>query len=240
MPKRARESFSSSPSASKRVRVGQANRRPQFLGLESAGLEPVQIEGDGACFFRAVADQLYSNQNEHLHIRESAVYYILNRRLEFQPFLAPEAQPTRSCRKSNCNSPNISPENSKELFVQHLRRMLQPCEWATHLEVQATASCFGLEIHIYRPDQEMAQLIVGNREGQEGQMRRIDICFDHNAQHYWSTQPVLNEGNAVEQVMLMEYFSVVQEMLNDPEAEDDQAHFLEVWTDVSRFLSSER
>jgi hypothetical protein len=241
--------------------MGQANQWPHFLGLESAGLEPVPIEGDGACFFRAVADQLYGNQNEHLEIRECAVYYIMNRRPEFEPFLAPEAQPTRSCRKSNCNSPHSNSENSKDLFVQHLIKMLRPSEWATHLEVQATASSFGLEIHIHRPDQEMAQLIKGNLEGREGKLRRVDICFDQSARHYWSTRPVLKEsvtvgevtlikGVTVQQVMLMKDATVEQGILDedvaeehvilrDPETEDGQTPFADVWNEWSRFLHLE-
>lgn len=180
MPKRVRESSSSESNRCKRVRsCGQ----PQFLGLESAGLEPVYVEADGACFFRAVSDQFCGSQEQYGRIRESAVYHMMHHRSEFQPFLAPEEQPTRSSRKSNCHSPPVDEENANKNFDRHLKRMRRPHTWATHLEVQATANCFGLEIHIHRPDQRTARII----EGSTGQLQRIDICFDPDAQHYWST-----------------------------------------------------
>jgi hypothetical protein len=219
MPKRARESFGSSPSG-KRVRKGQASQWSLFPSLESAGLEPVPIQGDGNCFFRAVADQFYGDQNGHRDLRDRAVYFMIHRRQQFEPFMAPEVQPFRSCRKINCNFPNVSRENAKDHFREYLVKMFQCGEWATHLEVQAIAGSLGLEIHIHLLGQEMAQLIKGNLEGRERQLQRIDICFDNVAKHYWSTRPVIQEDNTTEQLMLMGCPIVEQTVLKKDVADE--------------------
>ncbi|KAE8701320.1 hypothetical protein F3Y22_tig00110548pilonHSYRG00762 [Hibiscus syriacus] len=43
------------------------------LGLATYGLAELQIEGDGNCQFRALADQLFRNRDYHKHIRRQIV-----------------------------------------------------------------------------------------------------------------------------------------------------------------------
>ena len=48
------------------------------LRLHQLGLRPVDVGGDGDCFFRAVSHQLYGDPNHHLLIRQAGVQYLSN------------------------------------------------------------------------------------------------------------------------------------------------------------------
>ena len=41
--------------------------------LRRLGLKPVDVGGEGDCFFRAVSHQLYGDPNHHLLIRQAGV-----------------------------------------------------------------------------------------------------------------------------------------------------------------------
>jgi hypothetical protein len=161
---------------------------PLFSGLASHGLAPVPVQGDGACFFRAVADQLFHDEQTQSEIREHTVAWMSKHREAYEAFFAPELPHTQQARKLNTNA-GIS---TTQDFGLHLREMSRPHTWATHLEVQATADCYGLDIHIYRSDQEAAtQVTISSNFRQQGKpLYRINICFDVDGQHYLSARPV--------------------------------------------------
>ena len=48
------------------------------LGLRLQGLRPVDIGGEGDCFFRAVSHQSCGDPNHHLLIRQAGVQYLSN------------------------------------------------------------------------------------------------------------------------------------------------------------------
>ena len=48
------------------------------LRLHQLGLRPIDVGGEGDCFFRAVSHQLYGNPNHHLQIRQAGVQYLSN------------------------------------------------------------------------------------------------------------------------------------------------------------------
>ena len=48
------------------------------LRLRQLGLRPVDVGGEGDCFFRAVSHQLYGDPNHHLLIRQAGVQYLSN------------------------------------------------------------------------------------------------------------------------------------------------------------------
>ena len=47
------------------------------LRLRQLGLRPVDVGGEGDCFFRAVSHQLYGDPSHHLFIRQVGVHYTL-------------------------------------------------------------------------------------------------------------------------------------------------------------------
>ena len=44
--------------------------------LEQLGLRPLDVGGEGDCFFRAISHQLYGDCNHHLDIRIAGVNYL--------------------------------------------------------------------------------------------------------------------------------------------------------------------
>ena len=48
------------------------------LRLRQLALRPVDVGGEGDCFFRAVSHQLYGDPNHHILIRQAGVQYLSN------------------------------------------------------------------------------------------------------------------------------------------------------------------
>ena len=76
--------------------------------LFAKGLKPVDVGGDGNCFFRAVSHQLFQNSNFHQFIRTTAVHYIRDHPEQFVESIA----------------------NNSFLL------MLVVCQWMTHGQMQ--------------------------------------------------------------------------------------------------------
>ncbi len=55
--------------------------------IRALNLRVRDVDADGNCLFRAVADQLEGNQQNHLKYRETAVDYIQNNPELFKPFI---------------------------------------------------------------------------------------------------------------------------------------------------------
>merc|ERR1740121_371583 len=94
----------------------------------ACGLWIKDVEADGACLFRAFADQLSGNPEEHAAFREGCVDFMEANRGDFEPFL-------------------------EEEFEQYCAQMRQSTTWGGHVEVQALARCHGVNAIIYRPSE---------------------------------------------------------------------------------------
>ena len=44
--------------------------------LGEPGLQSIDVDGAGDCFFRSVSHQLYGNGNHHMHMRTAGVQFI--------------------------------------------------------------------------------------------------------------------------------------------------------------------
>ena len=44
--------------------------------LGELGLQSIDVDGAGDCFFRSVSHQLYDNNNQHMHIRTGGVQFM--------------------------------------------------------------------------------------------------------------------------------------------------------------------
>ncbi|KAG0586590.1 hypothetical protein KC19_2G102200 [Ceratodon purpureus] len=86
----------------------------QQLGL--LGLKVVPVTADGNCFFRAVADQLEGNEEQHTKYRQMVVDYLQEHREDFEPFVEDEVP-----------------------FDDYCKTMREGCTWAGHMELQATS-----------------------------------------------------------------------------------------------------
>ena len=92
--------------------------------LARLGLMPINITGDGNCFFRSVSYQLYHTEDRHAQIRALAIQHLIN---------CPEY---------------FMESNTQQSWAQYLQDMSMPGTWADHIIIQAVANANGLRIHI--------------------------------------------------------------------------------------------
>ena len=94
------------------------------IRLARLGLKPVNIVGDGNCFFRSVSHQIYHTETHHAQIRALAIQHLIN---------SPE---------------HFIESNTDQSWMQYLQNMSRLGTWADHIIIQAVANSHNLRIHI--------------------------------------------------------------------------------------------
>ncbi|KAL6603137.1 hypothetical protein ACP70R_043498 [Stipagrostis hirtigluma subsp. patula] len=89
--------------------------------LGNYGLAEFQIEGDGNCQFRALADQIFRNPDYHKHVRKAVMKQLKEFRKQYEGHVPME-------------------------YKVYLKKMKRPGEWGDHLTLQAAADRFGAKI----------------------------------------------------------------------------------------------
>ncbi len=92
--------------------------------LARIGRKPVNIVGDGNCFFRSVSHQLYGTEDRHPQIRALAIQHLINRPEHFVEY------------------------NTDQSWLQYLQNMSTLGTWADHIIIQAVANTINLRINI--------------------------------------------------------------------------------------------
>lgn len=89
--------------------------------LATYGLAELQIEGDGNCQFRALADQMFRNQDYHKHVRKEVVKQLKQFRKLYEGYVP--------------------------MKYRHYRRKMKKLgEWGDHITLQAAADRFEAKI----------------------------------------------------------------------------------------------
>lgn len=156
----------------------RALRRDQDL-LKSGGLWIKEVEADGACLFRAFADQLGGDGGgAHAQLRERCVDFMQAHREDFEPFLL-------------------------EDFSEYCARMRESSTWGGHVEVQALARCEGVNAIIYQPAEANGRLdglmgsLVEIPTSDAADARCVQLSFHpthHAGQHYNSVRCSEDQG----------------------------------------------
>ncbi|KAG6471684.1 hypothetical protein ZIOFF_069130 [Zingiber officinale] len=144
--------------------------------LDVLGLKIVEVTADGNCFFRALADQLHGNEDEHQKFREMVVKYIMvfdtcpshpsnlvlfeNHREDFEPFIEDEVP-----------------------FDEYCRTMEKDGTWAGNMELQAASLVTRRNICIHRFSSP--RWYISNFSGHQDDM--IHLCY-HDGEHYNSVR----------------------------------------------------
>ncbi|XP_062229530.1 OVARIAN TUMOR DOMAIN-containing deubiquitinating enzyme 11-like isoform X3 [Phragmites australis] len=89
--------------------------------LGNYGLAEFQIEGDGNCQFRALADQIFRNPDYHKHVRKAIMKHLKEFRKQYEGYVPME-------------------------YKVYLKKMKRSGEWGDHLTLQAAADRFGAKI----------------------------------------------------------------------------------------------
>merc|ERR1740123_779845 len=155
----------------------RALRRDQEL-LKSCGLWIKEVEADGACLFRAFADQLEGDGGTtHADYRERCVDFLEANRSDFEPFL-------------------------EEDFTKYCSRMREPTAWGGQVEVQALSRALAVNAVIYQPAEAgRAQSLsstaveIVNSEAQDSRCLQLSFHPTHHAgQHYNSVRCISDDG----------------------------------------------
>lgn len=91
--------------------------------LSTYGLAELQIEGDGNCQFRALADQLFRNPDYHKHVRKQVVKQLKHFRKLYEGYVPMK-------------------------YKDYLKKMKKLGEWGDHVTLQAAADRFGAKISL--------------------------------------------------------------------------------------------
>ncbi|KAG5552152.1 hypothetical protein RHGRI_010302 [Rhododendron griersonianum] len=89
--------------------------------LATYGLAELQMEGDGNCQFRALADQLFRNPDYHKHVRKKVVKQLKHFRKSYESYVPMK-------------------------YRSYLKKMKKLGEWGDHITLQGAADCFEVKI----------------------------------------------------------------------------------------------
>ena len=128
--------------------------------LAALGLKIVPVAADGNCFFRAIADQLEGDEEQHAKYREMVVQYIIDHRENFEPFVEDD-----------------------ENFDEYCSRMKESGTWAGHMEIQATSMATRTNICIHRLKSSCLNIHNFNTRNS----RTLELSY--HGQHYKSVIP---------------------------------------------------
>eukprot|EP00928_Gymnodinium_smaydae_P062063 TRINITY_DN46000_c0_g1_i1.p1 TRINITY_DN46000_c0_g1~~TRINITY_DN46000_c0_g1_i1.p1 ORF type:complete len:255 (+),score=66.54 TRINITY_DN46000_c0_g1_i1:104-868(+) len=179
-------------------------RRDQEL-LRSCGLWMKEVEADGACLFRAFADQLDAEgAGAHAAYRERCVDFLKAHRADFEPFLS-------------------------EDFDEYCENMRQPTAWGGQIEVQALARDLGVNAVIYQPTEAgradaLLSSCVEVLTASEDDAQCVQLSFHpqhHAGQHYNSVRCRDDEGEGMPpRTTLCEIKRRIEDALRPPAPEE--------------------
>ncbi|XP_068916605.1 OTU domain-containing protein 5-B [Tenebrio molitor] len=93
-------------------------------GMSNLGFEIKQMNEDGACLFRSIADQVYGDQEFHYQVRQDCMNYIVQNRDYFEPYVT-------------------------EDFDKYVTRKRRWNVHGNHLEIQAMSELYNRTIEVY-------------------------------------------------------------------------------------------
>ena len=92
--------------------------------LEERGLRENEVDGDGNCQFRAIADQLYSSSDRYAEVRTDIVEHLRSNPSRYSAFVP-------------------------ESYDAYIENMGRDGTWGDHVTLQAASNLYGLEIRVY-------------------------------------------------------------------------------------------
>ncbi|EFA85119.1 OTU domain containing protein [Heterostelium album PN500] len=150
-----------------RLKYGDAKWKQSFNAfleqLEPQGFTIKDVAGDGNCLFRAFADQLEDNPEQHMKYRQNIITFIEKNKDMYAPFIDDE---------------------EGETFEDYIAEMRKNASWGGNIEIQAASLIYQCNITIHQFNQPRWEIInyVGDK------YRMIHLSY-HNDEHYASVRP---------------------------------------------------
>jgi hypothetical protein len=131
--------------------------------LEEKGLRENEIDGDGNCQFRAIADQLYSSSDRYAEVRTDIVEHL------------------------RLNAPLYSGFVHDIPYDAYIENMGRDGTWGDHVTLQAASNLYGLEIRVYTSYDENWERVIRPTDG--GNIRGVIQLSFYAELHYNSVYP---------------------------------------------------
>ena len=135
--------------------------RRRLAVFHDNGWQAVNVGGDGNCFFRALAKQVYSDEQEHGRARQETIQYMRERREEFEHFVPKDF-------------------DSYDSYVNHMSREGTYIEG--QFEIQAAADAFNVHIMVYGRSRDHDRTFTPLMSNLE--TRDVYMAHYQAAQHY--------------------------------------------------------
>ena len=133
--------------------------------LDGLGLRENEVDGDGNCQFRAIADQLYGSSDRYAEVRANIVEHIRSNSSRYSAFVP-------------------------ESYDAYIENMGRDGTWGDHVTLHAASNVYDLEIRVYTSyDGNWEQVIRPTNNGNIP--RAIQLSF-YAELHYNSVHPITN------------------------------------------------
>lgn len=136
--------------------------------LSSVGLRIVEVKPDGNCLFRALSDQLYGDEANHLELRLRIVRFITDNADTFSPFIEDD-----------------------ESFEDYVTRMGQDSTWGGQIELQAAIRLLQITICLHQAESPVWTMT--DPEQGPGTRPTVHLSF-HDNDHYNSIRSGNDHG----------------------------------------------
>ena len=138
--------------------MDDSNQLKKQLGSVSLSLK--EVEGDGNCLFRALADTLYGNADSHGACRQAAVSNIVNNPSSYSPFLEKGTS-----------------------IAQYTQRMRRNGVYGGNMEIVAFSREMGVDICVHQAGQPVWTVLCDPNS----RAKRVLHIVYHSWEHYSST-----------------------------------------------------
>ena len=130
--------------------------------LDGIGLRENEVDGDGNCQFRAIADQLYGSSDRYAEVRANIVEHLRSNSSRYSAFVP----------------------DSYDTYIENMGR---DETWGDHVTLQAASNVYGLEIRVYTSYDGNWERVI--RPTDDGNIRgAIQLSF-YAEFHYNSVYP---------------------------------------------------
>jgi len=123
------------------------------------------VAGDGNCLFRAIADQMDGNPENHPKYRKRICEYIETNRFDFEPFIEDD-----------------------EPFDEYLGRMKRTATWGGQMEIQACSLAYSINVTIHQLSKPRWDIV----NFPASQVKTVHLSY-HQGEHYSSVRKIGDE-----------------------------------------------
>ncbi|KAL4467723.1 hypothetical protein ABPG74_013058 [Tetrahymena malaccensis] len=193
--------------------------------LAKKGLVLRQMDSDGNCLFRSVADQLYGDQSLHSEIRKYVIEYLQIEKPYFINFIAEMEENSKKNKKKNKKRKEkqeklqkeieqaekqveIEPKNELDLlFDRYVQEMSENGTWGDNIEIQIISEIYQRSVEIYVAFQETPMRTFHENQDKFKVNEPIRLSY-HGECHYNSIKSLNHEKLIQEKIGVVEEESI--------------------------------